>query len=167
MATFYEELLRSLVDAEVRFVLVGGVAVILHGVPRTTADVDIVIDLDAANVDAFLSVMERLGFKPRAPVPARQFADPAAREQWRVEKGMRAFTFVRGTGMLEEVDVLIDCPRSYDELATAAVRIEAAGLSLHIATIDALIEMKSDTGRAQDECDIDALRRLKEALGDG
>ena len=45
VAIFYEDVLRALDAASIGFVLVGGVAVILHGVPRTTADLDLVIDL--------------------------------------------------------------------------------------------------------------------------
>ena len=44
-----------------RFVLVGGTAVILHGVPRTTADLDLVLDLEASNVQRFVEVMTRPG----------------------------------------------------------------------------------------------------------
>jgi hypothetical protein len=77
---------------------------------------------------------------------------------------MKAFTFVRGTGWLDEVDVLIDSPLDYSQLAGEAVRIPAGARTLSIASIDALITMKSGTGRAQDESDVDALRRLKEAL---
>ena len=49
MAIFYEDLLRALQASNVRYVVVGGTAVILHGVPRTTADLDVVVDLAAEN----------------------------------------------------------------------------------------------------------------------
>ena len=49
---------------------VGGVAVIFHGVPRTTADLDRVIDLEEGNVRRFVGVMTQLGFVPRAIWPA-------------------------------------------------------------------------------------------------
>jgi len=54
VAIFYEDVLRALDAAAIRFVLVGGVAVILHGVPRTTADLDLVIDLEEGNVRRFV-----------------------------------------------------------------------------------------------------------------
>lgn len=166
MSTFYQEILTAMVDASVRFIVVGGVAVILHGVPRTTADLDLVLDLEPDNVDAFLRVVERLGFRPRAPVPASQLRDPEMRATWIRDKGMKAFTFVRGTGWLDEVDVLIDAPLDFAALRANAVIVAACGASIAIAGIDALIAMKADTGRAQDESDRDALSRLKEALGD-
>jgi len=66
MAIFYEDVLRALDAASIRFVVVGGVAVILHGVPRSTADLDLVIDLEEGNVRRFIGVMAQLGFVPRA-----------------------------------------------------------------------------------------------------
>ena len=62
-----------------RFVLVGGTAVILHGVPRTTADLGLVVDLEAANLKRLIAVMNRLGFVPRAPVAASELGDSERR----------------------------------------------------------------------------------------
>lgn len=45
----FEEFLAYLAECGVRFVVVGGVAVVIHGHPRLTADIDLVIDLEAAN----------------------------------------------------------------------------------------------------------------------
>ena len=59
MALFYEP--AKLQEAGVRFVLVGGTADILHGVPRTTADLDLVLDLSASNAPRFLEVLSRPG----------------------------------------------------------------------------------------------------------
>ncbi len=42
-------ILTSLAAAEVRFLVVGGVAVVLHGHPRFTADLDLVLDLERTN----------------------------------------------------------------------------------------------------------------------
>lgn len=78
--------------------LVGGTAVILHGVPRTTADLDLAIDLEADNVQRLVEVMTRLGFRPRAPLPAADLVSADRRREWIADKGMRAFTFHRPAG---------------------------------------------------------------------
>lgn len=163
MALFYEDVLTALNEAGVRFIIVGGTAVILHGVPRTTADLNLVIDLDEANVLRLVEVATKLGFRPRAPVEPSQLADPEKRREWLEQKGMRAFTFQRPDRPLDVVDVLIDSPLSYQQLEANAESLHAEGLTLVIAGIDDLIEMKQAAGRAQDEADIDALRRLKAA----
>lgn len=166
MTLFYEDVLAGLQEAGVRFVLVGGTAVILHGVPRTTADLDLVLDLEASNVQRFVEVMSRLGFRPRAPVPAADLASAARRREWIADTGMRAFTFHRAERLLDEVDVRIDSPIAFAELAGGAEILDAEGLRLRVASAQHLIRMKEATGRAQDAADADALSRLLEATSD-
>ena len=163
---FYEDVLRALDAASIRFVLVGGVAVILHGVPRTTADLDLVIDLEQDNVRRFVAVMSELGFVPRAPFEPADLASADRRRDWVADKHMLAFTFHRPGRPLDEVDVLIDPPVPFAEMAAGADLVEAEGLRLPIAGIRHLIRMKEHAGRAQDVADVDALRRLLEASGE-
>jgi len=166
MATFYEDVLRALDAASIRFVVVGGVAVILHGVPRSTAGLDLAIDLEEGNVRRFIGIMAQLGFVPRAPVAAADLASADHRRDWVADKHMKAFTFHRPGRPLDEVDVLIDPPLPFAELAAGADFVEAEGLRLPIVGIRHLIRMKEGAGRAQDVADVDALRRLLEALGE-
>lgn len=135
---------------------------ILHGVPRTTADLDLVVDLDQANLRRLISVMNRLGYVPRAPVDAAALCDPEQRSAWIADKGMRAFTFCLPGHALADIDVLIDGPLEYAELARRAERVDADGLVVHIAGLEDLIRMKLAAARAQDLADVDALRRLLE-----
>lgn len=158
---FYEDVLTALQAAGVRFVLVGGLAVILHGVPRSTADLDLAVELSPENLLRLVQVLARLGFRPRAPVPAEQLADAERRREWIEDKGMIAFTFVRAGRALDEVDVLIDSPIDYERLARGAESLEAEGLTLAIASVNDLIEMKRASGRAHDLADIHALERLR------
>ncbi|MEL6339831.1 MAG: hypothetical protein AAFQ65_07975 [Myxococcota bacterium] len=93
MAIFYEDVLRAFQASNVRYVVVGGTAVILHGVPRTTADLDVVVDLAADNVERLVSVLRDQGYRARAPVDPELLASDEARRSWFEEKGMRAFSF--------------------------------------------------------------------------
>lgn len=162
MALFFEDVLVQLRDVGVRHVIVGGTAVILHGVPRTTADLDLVVQEDPANMRRLVSVMNRLGYRPRAPVDPAELCDPEARRVWIEEKGMRAFTFVLPGHPLSDIDIVIGSPIAYEDLAGRAERVDAGGLVLAIASIEHLIAMKLVAGRAQDLADADALRRLLE-----
>ena len=54
MDTPYEKLLAKLARADVKFIIVGGVAVALNGFVRTTEDVDILVEASADNVTRFL-----------------------------------------------------------------------------------------------------------------
>ena len=146
MAIFYEEVLTPLLEQNVHFVIVGGTAVVLHGVPRMTADLDIVIDLERGNVEKLVTILATL--------------DPARRREWYEEKGMLAFSFWHPERPLDAVNILYaGCP-DCEALSRCADYVSVGRLSLAIASIADLIAMKEDTGRPQDAADIDALRRL-------
>ena len=55
---------RALNEGRVRYLLAGGYAGILHGVPRTTIDVDFMIDPEPQNVSKAIEVLESLGLVP-------------------------------------------------------------------------------------------------------
>ncbi|MEJ7599858.1 MAG: hypothetical protein WKG01_18275 [Kofleriaceae bacterium] len=161
MSLFFEDALVLLRDGGVRFVVVGGVAVILHGVPRTTADLDLVIDMEPANLRRLVSAMNRLGYRPRASVESEALCDPS-NAHVDPEKGMRAFTFQLPGQPLADIDILIDSPLDFNALVGRAERVDAGGLVMHIAGLEDLITMKEAAGRDQDLADADALRRLLE-----
>ncbi|HVV88294.1 MAG TPA: nucleotidyl transferase AbiEii/AbiGii toxin family protein [Kofleriaceae bacterium] len=167
MSLFFEDVLALLRDGGVQYVIVGGTAVIVHGVPRTTADLDLVVDLDPANLRRLVAAMIRLGYRPRVPVDPHELCDPARRREWVEDKGMRAFIFQWPGHPLADIDVLIDSPLDYAELSRHAERLDAGGLHLRIASVDDLIRMKTAAAREQDLDDVDALRRLQEATQGG
>lgn len=166
MSLFFEDALILLRDGGVRFVVVGGVAVILHGVPRTTADLDLVVDMEPSNVRRLVSAMIRLGYQPRAPVEAADLCDPDKRRSWIEDESMRAFTFHLPGQPLADIDILIDSPLDFAALSVRAERVDAGNLVLQIAGIEDLIRMKEVAARDQDLADADALRRLlRDRLG--
>src|SRR3954469_23893782 len=87
-----EWVLTALEEAKVRYLVVGGVAVVLHGHLRTTLDLDLVLHLDQDNLEKALKVFTILGFHPQAPAPLRSFADPGTREAWTRQKNMTVFS---------------------------------------------------------------------------
>ena len=84
---FYVDLFRELEKFEVRYLLVGGVAVNLHGIGRLTADIDLMLALDAENLSKFVSVGKVLGLKPIVPIALADVADAAKVKSWIEEKG--------------------------------------------------------------------------------
>lgn len=69
---FYHDALRALFDRQARFVVVGGVAVNLQGVPRPTADLDIAIELSLEDVRAVAAAFASIGLRPRLPAAGRE-----------------------------------------------------------------------------------------------
>ena len=75
--TSFEIIVRALNAAEVRFLVVGGLAVNAHGYLRFTNDVDLVIRLTEKDILAAFKALENIGYKPIAPVTAEEFANVA------------------------------------------------------------------------------------------
>jgi predicted nucleotidyltransferase len=162
--SLYSELFAQLVDAEVRFVVVGGVAVVLHGYARLTADVDLVIDLEPLNVRRCIETLQARGLRPLAPVSALDFADPIKRADWIENKNLAVFTMRDERNPLITVDLFAREPIPFDDLWSRATVFQLAGRAIRVASIPDLIAMKRAVGRAEDLNDIDKLLKLS---GDG
>jgi len=157
---FYHDALRALSQAGARFVVVGGVAVNLQGVPRPTADLDIAIELSAENVRAVADAFMGIGLRPRLPEPPERLAEPDTLRDWVENRNLKAYTFQDPNNPLRNADILVSSPVPYEELERTADVIEALGLRVRIASISALLRMKAVAGREQDLADIDALERI-------
>lgn len=72
---FFAEAIQALTDAGASFCVVGGLAVSLHGVPRTTYDVDVVVALDAQNLTRVDAALRALGLAPKLPIDLVALAD--------------------------------------------------------------------------------------------
>lgn len=166
MATVFEEVCGALNDAGVRYVVVGGVAVVLHGHPRLTADLDLIIDLDRDQVETALNVLDDLGFRPRLPVDRRDFADPEVRRGWIEERNLRVFSLHDPDDPVADVDLFAEHPLPFEELWDASVVIDVDGTDIRIASIDHLIRLKEQAARAQDVSDIEALERIRGERGE-
>jgi hypothetical protein len=158
----YLELFDELEKAGVRYLVVGGVAVNLHGVPRSTADLDLLPSLDRENLLELGRVLEGLGYRPRLPVDPRDFADGEIRKRWHEEKNMLVFSWYHPKRTWEAIDVLFTAPVTFEEAKPRESRLDAGGVVVHVASIEDLVAMKSGTGREKDAADIALLRRRQE-----
>jgi hypothetical protein len=156
----YIELLKAMEEESIRYVVVGGVAVILHGFVRASMDLDIVISLDPKNTRQFLNLVSRLGYRPKAPVPLDDFADPLKRKEWMDTKGMIVFSLHHAKRYEELVDVFINDVVPFEQLFKRRVKIALDGCSVNIAARQDLKTMKRIAGRPQDLEDIKALDEL-------
>ena len=85
----YEPLFRALNASGTRYVVVGGVATVLHGYARLTADIDLILDLEESAAARAMHALAGLGLRPRAPVDPADFADARIREGWLQDRGMQ------------------------------------------------------------------------------
>jgi len=65
----FSEFLQSLNDQQVKYLLIGGYAVAYHGYPRSTADMDVWIEMEPTNVQAALAAIQAFGFPTHAIDP--------------------------------------------------------------------------------------------------
>ena len=157
-----ETIVRTLNDAGVRYLIAGGLAVVAHGHVRFTADLDLVLDLDPANLTRALAAFEAMGYRPRAPVPLAAFADETARAGWVREKGLTVFSLHSPEHAATEIDVFVEAPFEFSGAFARARRTTVApGLEATFVGYDDLIAMKRRAGRPQDLLDVERLETLR------
>jgi predicted nucleotidyltransferase len=157
---FYEEIFRAFQEQKVKYVLVGGVAVNLLGSMRSTADLDILVEMSDENLKTIITILQEGGYLVKQPVDPLGLADTPTRENWIKHKHMKAFNFYKKDD-IKEVDIIIAAPVSFEEAIKDAVLITVDDVSIPIASIDKLIKMKKGTGRPVDKFDIIELKKLK------
>lgn len=158
----YLDLFRALNEHQVHYLLVGGLAMNLHGVPRMTMDVDLVLTMDQDNLDRFIGCAAAIGLTPVAPVPIEALKDPEQRRTWIEQKHMIAFGLQnRAARVPIMVDVLIAPCIDVQAAFSRAVIRDLSGIALSVASIEDMIRLKEGTGRVQDESDIEHLERIR------
>jgi hypothetical protein len=150
-------LVQELAASHVEFVVIGGVAVGLHGFIRATEDLDVVPDPARGNLDRLADLLERWSATLLLH-PARRFG---GRERWALQRG-RNLSVSTPMGDLDVVRALSGVP-AYDELLAACVRFTVDGVEIRVASTEHLIAMKRARASDLDRADIAAL----EEIGDG
>ena len=150
------ELLDRLVEAEVQFVLVGGLAMNAWGYMRSTQDVDVVPDPGRENLEKLDALLRDLGGK--VDVGGR-LLDAASISTF-LRTGDRTLVQTE----LGQVDVLQGLPQipRYDELEKEAKEVDIDGLAVRVCSLEHLLEMKRASDRPRDRDDLEALEAAQE-----
>lgn len=146
-------MLAALAEARVEYVAVGGVALIAHGVVRSTLDLDIVPDPAESNLDRLEQALAALGGAPHGEADTHVTV-----ELLRRAANMR---FDTGAGQL---DLLLadQYRRLYPDLRRRAVTVGFEGIEVIVVSRNDLIRLKAGTGRDRDLLDIGDLLALDE-----
>ncbi len=144
-------LLGRLTEAEVDFVVVGGVAVITQASPRFTKDLDICYAREHANLERLGAALVGLGARLRGVEEDLPFVADA-----RTLLQTQMLTLTTSDGA---IDLLADPDGSpgYAALRRNASRVDLDGQTVLVASIDDLIAMKRAAGRPQDLVDLESL----------
>jgi predicted nucleotidyltransferase len=143
----YAKLFEKLLSEGVEYLILGGAAVSLHGFPRMTNDIDILLKNSPENIEYFITAIAGWGEGFGADLTFDDFQGPGC---VRIEEDfpLDVFTLLDG--------------KAYEHFAKAAVKyILAEGLEVRCLAIPDLIELKKATRREKDELDVAALRRLQ------
>jgi hypothetical protein len=153
--TFIQKVCGSLDGAGVRYALVGGHAVALHGAIRGTLDVDIAIDWSRNSLKKTERALSSIGLKSRLPVSAEEIYQ--FRDEYVRNRNLIAWNFFNPKNLIEQVDIII----TYDLKGKKRQRLDTAAGPVHVLNRKDLIDMKRQSGRPQDLEDVSALERLK------
>ena len=123
----FEAIVRALNEAQVQYLVVGGLAVNAHGYERFTKDVDLVIGLERENILRGLKALIAIGYQPRIPVLPEQFADPVLREQWRRDKQMVVLQLWSDVHRRTPIDVFTYEPFDFAKELSRAKRLAVCG----------------------------------------
>lgn len=158
-----EAIASALSDTNVRYLIVGGLAVAAHGYGRATFDVDLVIQLRQDNIRRGIEALESLGYRSLAPVPAMDFADPEKRQAWIRDKRMVVFQLHSDQHPDTRIDLFISEPFDFDlEYENALTGRLLPGLEVRFVRLETLLRMKEAADREKDREDVRQLRKLME-----
>ncbi|MGH2673524.1 MAG: hypothetical protein ACRDHC_11160 [Actinomycetota bacterium] len=153
-----QEIFATLERHGVRFVVIGGVAAILHGAPHVTTDVDIVPEEGRNNLARLSAALKELNARIRVAgepegIPFDHSAESLAR--------VRIWNLVTDRGNLD-LTFVPSGTRGYDDLVRDAKPMTLRGVEVPVASLADVIRSKEAAGRERDRLVLPTLRRLLE-----
>ena len=153
MTTDYRSIFETLTDRGVDFLVIGGIAAVLHGAPIMTFDLDLVHSRDPANVDRILAALDSLEarsrFRPELRPDASHLTSPGHQ------------LLMTRYGPLDLLGSAGD--HTYQDLLPHAVPIELTlTLTVRVLSLEWVIRLKEEAGAAKDLAVLPVLRRTLE-----
>ena len=158
--TDFEGLLKALVEAEVEFILVGGVAARAHGSARLTQDLDVVYSRSRENVASLVRALAPL--EPYLRGAPRNL--PFVLDEATVERGLN-FTLTTTLGDLDLLGEITGGGR-YEQLLEGSIELSLFGHTCRCLGLDQLIRAKRAAGRPRDLEAIAELEAIREETED-
>jgi hypothetical protein len=150
--------LAALIDAEVEFIVIGGVAGAAHGSPSVTQDLDVCPRRTPENLERLAAVLRGLAAKLRGTDDDVPFLLDA-----RTLSEGDHFTFATDAGDLDVLGTPAGT-EGYDDLIRDADRVDLGGFTVAVASLDSLIRMKRAAGRPKDRVEVEILGALRDEI---
>jgi len=139
----FKEFIESLNDNSVRYLVVGGYAVALHGHPRYTKDIDIWIEMTPENAQRVIEALAQFGFG---------------------SLGLRAEDILEADQIIQlgyppaRIDLLTTVPGvEFETCYASRVQVEIDNVTINFIDLDNLKRSKRAAGRLQDLADLENL----------
>ena len=144
----YHDVFAILEREQVRYVVVGGLAVVLHGYVRPIADLDMVVSAAPEEANHTLHVLMRAGFMPTIPLPLHALTV------------LRLFDHAR-----REIDLFARFIIPFDELWAESETMRVGDSTVRVMSFAHVLREKRLNGRPRDLQDIEELLALKAHAG--
>ena len=150
---------KLLDEHEVRYVIIGGIAMMLHGSAHVTYDVDFAVARDLGNISKIVAALKPLHPKLRG-VPDEV---PFVLDE-RALKNVMNLTLDTDWGAL---DLLGDVPgvNGFEQLWGNSVAIEVEGVNVRVASLEDLLKMKRAANRTKDQnhiLELEGIQRVRD-----
>jgi hypothetical protein len=157
----HEAFLKGLNSAGIDYLVTGGLALNLHGLPRMSTDIDLVLEPASGNILKAVRHFRGLGYRPAQAMKPEEMAHPEVRRRW-MEDGQRAMRFVLAEEDLTEVDLSLEAHLPYADLKGRAANVPLGGEEIAVMSIADLKSLKKVMGRPRDLEDLEGLKILEE-----
>lgn len=152
------EIVDVLSKKKIKYAIVGGYAMAIHGLVRATMDVDLVLNLKLKDFEQVETALEEIGLKSRLPVRAKEIF--AMRREYIMNRNLIAWSFVDYQDPTRQADILITTDLKGLEVEQKSI----GGHRVSVVSLKDLLKMKQSSGREQDLIDVQKIReKLKNA----
>ncbi len=154
------EILATLAEHRVDFVVIGGLAAIMHGSPTITSDVDVCPDSSPANLDRLAAALRDMGARIRTSSDPDGFAFSS---DGQFLARMKMVNLVTEFG---HFDISFEPAgfQSYADIESRAVEMPVAGVAVKVAALDDVIHSKALANRPKDRATLPVLRALADEI---
>ncbi len=155
-------ILEGLLEADIKFILVGGLAAVVQGAPVTTMDIDIVHNRSSENISKLNAFLKSIDATYRRP------DDKVIGPNEEAISGMDHFLFTTRFGPLD-VLAFIEQGKAYEDLLEHTVEIEFRGHIIRVLNLKTLVELKKTSRDAKEKQRLivleETLRQVNEEYG--
>jgi hypothetical protein len=156
----YINLFQALNRHHVKYLVCGGLAVNIYGIPRMTADIDLLLEFNETNLQEFENAIKMLMFKQSLPVSIKTFVKKEERQKAISEKNLIAYSYYNTQSGYMNLDVLMDVPMDFEVLWNNKTTRTVKDTAINLVSIEDLINLKKYANRLQDQNDVILLSRL-------